>query len=445
MAGWKIGRGRKDEPLTGSDAAFSRILANTAWLLGGKGVGALLSLVYLAIVTRTLGVADFGRFALVLSTAQAVNTLVTFDSWQIVVRFGQRHVVGGDTSALNRLLRFCIMIDIGSAIIGCIVAAAVTLLLGPYVGWSPDLAWQALLFCAAMLVGIRSTPTGLLRLFDRFDTGSIADTMVPVGRMIGAAIVLATRPSITAFLIAWAAAEIFCAATFWILALRVAKGRIGSWRAGRFLDARAENPGLIGFLTATNLSTTLSSVGKQAAVLIIGLFVGPAGAGLYRLANQLSSALTKMSGMFSRTLFAELARANAGEGADQVRALFGRMNRLALLTGGAIIALILLIGKPLLTLVAGHEFVGAYPLLLLLGIAASIDLVGVSFSPLLMATGRAGEALRITFITTLTLLALLTVLLPRFGTIGAAYSTLCASIVGFLLMGWASRKSLRKD
>ncbi|WP_411269211.1 lipopolysaccharide biosynthesis protein [Sphingobium sp. SCG-1] len=444
MAAWKIGRRQANDPATGSDAAFSRILANTAWLLGGKGVGALLSLVYLAIVTRTLGVADFGRFALVLSTAQAINTLVTFDSWQIVVRFGQKHLTSGNTSALNRLLRFCIMIDIGSAILGCLIAAAVTLLLGPYVGWSADLAWQALLFCAAMLIGIRSTPTGLLRLFDRFDTGSIADTMVPVGRMIGAAIVLATGPSIMAFLIAWAAAEMFCAATFWILALRVAKGRIGAWHEGRFLDARAENPGLIGFLTATNLSTTLSSVGKQAAVLIIGLFVGPAGAGLYRLANQLSSALTKMSGMFSRTLFAELARAAASDSAEQVRALFGRMNRLALITGCAIVALILLIGKPLLMLVAGEEFAGAYPLLLLLGIAASIDLVGVSFSPLLMATGRAGQSLRITFITTLLLLALLTVLLPRFGTIGAAYSTLLASIAGFLLMGWASRKALRK-
>ena len=52
--------------------AFARILANTGWLLGGKGVGAVLSLAYLAIVTRTLGVADFGRFALVLSAANVI-------------------------------------------------------------------------------------------------------------------------------------------------------------------------------------------------------------------------------------------------------------------------------------------------------------------------------------------------------------------------------------
>jgi O-antigen/teichoic acid export membrane protein len=429
-----------------SDAAFSRVLANTAWLLGGKGIGGILSLFYLAIVTRSLGVADFGRFALVLSTAQAINVLVTFESWQIIVRFGQKHLISGDSHALNRLIRFCVLIDIGSAAVGCLIAAAVSLLLGPFFGWSPELRSQALLFCAAMLIGIRSTPTGLLRLFDRFDTGSVAETMVPVGRMIGAAIVLATGPSITAFLIVWAAAEIFCAAAYWVLALRAGRGRIGSWRAGRFLAARTENPGLLRFLTATNLSTTLTAVGKQVAVLVIGLFVGPAGAGLYRLANQLSQSLTKISGLLSRTIFAELARANASasENAGQMRALFGRMNRLALITGASIVALILIVGKPILVLVAGEAFAGAYPLLVLLGIAASIDLVGVSFSPLLMATDRAGTSLRITFVTTLVLLGLLTLLLPRFGTVGAAYSSLAAAVLGFLLMGWASRRALRR-
>ena len=98
--------------------AFARILANTGWLLGGKGVGAVLSLAYLAIVTRTLGVADFGRFALVLSAANVIKALVSFDSWQIVVRYGQPHLTAGNGDALNRVLRFCILIDLASALAG---------------------------------------------------------------------------------------------------------------------------------------------------------------------------------------------------------------------------------------------------------------------------------------------------------------------------------------
>jgi len=273
----------------GAQEGFARILANTGWLLGGKGVGAVLSLAYLAIVTRTLGVADFGRFALVLSAANVIKTLVSFDSWQIVVRYGQPHLASGNDDALNRVLRFCILIDLASALAGGLIAAFIILVFGSLMELSAGMGLQAWIFCMVMMITIRSSPTGVLRLFDRFDSGAFAETMIPVGLMIGAVIAWVAMPDVTGFLIAWGAAELLCAVSYWWLALRVGGQRLGSWRAGRTLDARAENPGIVGFLTATNLQTTLSSVGQQVAVLVVGLFVGPVGAGLYRLANQLAN------------------------------------------------------------------------------------------------------------------------------------------------------------
>ncbi|WP_420902549.1 lipopolysaccharide biosynthesis protein [Sphingobium algorifonticola] len=449
MAGFKIRGWRKREASAGraadgSDAAFGRILANTAWLLGGKGVGAVLSLFYLAIITRTLGVADFGRFALITSTAQAISVLVTFESWQIVVRFGQTHLQGGAPHALNRLIRFCILIDMASALAGCAIAAGIVILLGPWLGLSDDLSAHALLFCAVMLIGIRSTPMGMLRLFDRFDTGTLAETVVPVVRMVGALVVLASGPSVTRFLMVWGAAELLCAGAYWVLALRTVRGRIGSWRSGQIWAARDENPGLVGFLTATNLSTTFSSAGKQVAVLIVGLFTGPVGAGLYRLAYQLNQALAKISQLLSRTVFAELSRASACNNMDDLRALLRRTNRLALVSGAAIVVLVLLTGQPLLRLIAGPSFDGAYPILLVLGIAAAIEVVGLGFGPLLMATGRTSRALQISLATTALLLTAQTLLLPIHGPIGAAYANVLAAIVGLALLGWASRAAIRR-
>ena len=421
---------------------FSRILANTGWLLGGKGVGAVLSLAYLAIVTRTLGVADFGRFALVLSAATVIKTITSFDSWQIVVRYGQTHLATGNADALNRVLRFCILIDLASAVVGGAIAAFIILAFGGLLELPPGMGWQAWIFCMVMMITIRSSPTGILRLFDRFDSAALAETMIPVGRMIGAVAALWLMPTITGFLIAWGAAELLCAIAYWWLALREGRGRIGQWRAGRAMDARTENPGIIGFLTATNLQTSLSSMGQQVAVLVVGLFVGPVGAGLYRLANQLANSLTKISGLLSRSIFVELSRSGS-QGGEALGALFRRTNRLALVAGAVIIALILIIGHPLLGLIAGRDFLPAYPLLLLLGIAACIDLIGVSYRPLLMATDRAGLSLRITFISTALLLGMQAALLPLYGTIGAASANIVAAIAGFVMMGLASRNAVR--
>ncbi|AEG49051.1 polysaccharide biosynthesis protein [Sphingobium chlorophenolicum L-1] len=434
--------GDSKRELGSAQEGFARILANTGWLLGGKGVGAVLSLAYLAIVTRTLGVADFGRFALVLSASGLIQTLVSFDSWQIVVRYGQPHLASGNGDALNRVLRFCILIDLGSAVAGGLIAAFIILAFGPLMQLSAKMGWQAWIFCMVMMITIRSSPMGVLRLFDRFDSGAFAETMIPVGRMIGAGLAWVLMPDVTGFLIAWGAAELLCAVSYWWLALRVGGERLGNWRAGRAWDARAENPGIVSFLTATNLQTTLSSVGQQVAVLVVGLFVGPAGAGLYRLANQLANSLTKISGLLSRSIFVELSRTHANHGHEALGTLFRRTNRLALVAGAAIIALILTIGHPLLGLIAGREFLPAYPLLLLLGIAACIDLVGVSYRPLLMATDRASLSLRITLVSTTLLLGMQATLLPLYGTVGAASANIVAAIASFAMMALASRRAV---
>ena len=48
-----------------------RALTNTGWLMGARGINAVLSLGYLALATRALGLEGFGKFVLAVSFAQA--------------------------------------------------------------------------------------------------------------------------------------------------------------------------------------------------------------------------------------------------------------------------------------------------------------------------------------------------------------------------------------
>jgi hypothetical protein len=47
------------------------------------------------MVTRALGLADFGRFALITGTAQTLATLVSFETWKVVVQYGLEHEGAG--------------------------------------------------------------------------------------------------------------------------------------------------------------------------------------------------------------------------------------------------------------------------------------------------------------------------------------------------------------
>src|SRR3546814_7748203 len=91
---------------------------NLGWLLASRGVLAVLSLVYLGVATRTLGAADFGRFALITGASQAIALLVGFQTWQIVVRYGVDHLNSGDDVGLAALLRACVGLDVLSAVVG---------------------------------------------------------------------------------------------------------------------------------------------------------------------------------------------------------------------------------------------------------------------------------------------------------------------------------------
>jgi O-antigen/teichoic acid export membrane protein len=97
----------------------------------------------------------------------------------------------------------------------------------------------------------------------------------------------------------------------------------------------------------------------------------------------------------------------------------------------------------LLELIAGPEFLPAYPLLVILGIAAIIDLVGVGFEPALIAAGKTKVLFRIQLIVTAFLVGLMVALLTRYGATGGAAALLAASCASFLLLGAAVARIFR--
>lgn len=433
-----------EEPKPDRSGTLRRILENAGWLLAGKGVGAVLSLIYLGIATRSLGIEGFGQFALILGIAQALVALVGFQTWQLVVRYGMPHLQAGRQDKLGDLLRFSLVLDFGGAIVGCVLAIVGVKALAGFFGWSETLQDHALLFAIVMLLSIRSTATGVLRLYDRFRTAALADSIIPVLRMAGALLVLLAGATVSGFLLTWAAAEVVTALATWWLAARTAGksmtlGRLPGWRT-----LRTDNPGLGNFALVTNLNFTLGAVSKQFSTVIVGLFAGPAAAGYYRLAFQLGQALAKVADLLARAVFAELTRVHVRDGREDLTRLFRSSMRFSMLGAVAVVALLLLLGKPALLLLAGPDFAGAYPLLLLLGTAAALDLGGVNFEPALLATGRARLLLTLRVVVTAFLITLLIVLLPPKGAMGAATATLAASLAGLLLFGWGAWRAIHR-
>lgn len=424
-----------------SPSPFRRALANAGWLLAGKGVGAVLSLVYLGLATRSLGLERFGQFALILSTGQAVASFVSFQSWQIVIRYGADLLGAGDRAALGRLARFAILLDAAAALAGCAIATIATLLLAAHLDWSSALTWQALAFCYVLLLTIRSAAVGILRLHDRFNVGAAADAMTPIVRFLGALVAVIAGATVTGFLLAWAAAEIATAIAYWIAAYRTDPSFVGPIRAARGVPRTY--PGFRHFALTVNLNATLNTGSKQLLIVLVGVIAGPAAAGAYRLAFQLSQALSRLADMFSRAIFPEYARTNTGKSPGAFARLYRQTTRLTLATGGIICVLAPIASGPILALVGGRSFTDAYGILVMLSIATALEVMSVAYEPVLLGFGRTREILRTRLAAVLLLFLVAGLALPRFGGMAAAGASLLSSAVALVGYARSARRAIR--
>jgi O-antigen/teichoic acid export membrane protein len=295
------------------------------------------------------------------------------------------------------------------------------------------------------LVTIRSSPIGMLRLRDKFSLAALADSATPIARFVGAIGAAILMPSVTGFLIAWGIAEVVTSGAYWLMVSRT--GDLGLVARGRMHGGQVfrENPGLLRFMVSTNATSTLGLSTKQAPLLMVGGYVGPAAAGAFRLAFQIAQALTKLSQMLSRAAFPEIVRAvRAPQGRDVGR-LMTRVFLASLAAALIILALVAALGHPLLLLVGGSDFRYGRTVMLWLAAAGCVDLATVSFEPVLMAAHRAGTALLARIASAVALIATSLYLLPRLGTPGAGMGVMVGSIVAAVLLGAAVVHYVRRN
>jgi O-antigen/teichoic acid export membrane protein len=421
---------------------LARIVANTAWLLGGKGVGGVLSLFYIAILTRSLGLKAFGHFSLIFGTSQALIAVAGFETWRIVVRYGAEHVHNEDWAAFGRLSLFAGMLDVAGAVAGTVLSYIVFFKFNHLLHLNPALVQAAFWFNVAAVWALVSAPTGIVRALDRFDVATYVESVVPAGRLVAAVVILLVGPTLVRFLMAWAAIDLLEAALYWIMARRLCPEAVRLSYLRGWRQALRENSRITRFFWVTYAGATLDAGLKQGPLLTVGYFVGTSSAGLFRLARQLAQSLGKLAGLLTRAVYAEINRARVASEAHEFRRLAYRTSLLAGAGGVIVVLLALLFGGTLMDLLGGDAFEGGGALLVPLAIGASFDLAAVAFEPVLHATGHPHYSLTARFLAVLAAALALLVWVQVYGVYGIAWAVALGGAVGYLALGALARYTL---
>lgn len=435
-------------PTMTGDAAFGsthspqvRIARNIAWFLGGKGLGAVFGIAAIAIMAHALGLEGFGHFSLIVAGAQALGAVVGLQTWRAVVRHGAQHVEAGNRDALARLGMLATGLDVIGAVLGTTFAAAIFLVFPDRLGLDPAYADVAFWFTCAVLWALASTPAGIVRALHRLEVSVYVEAVVPTGRLAMALVVWAIGPSVGRFLIGWALIELVEAVCYWTMARQVFPGAI---RLSHLRDVRrtlAENPGLGRFLLLNHAAGMLGAAVCNGPLLAVGGLIGPAAAGLYRLAAQLAQALSRMAALLTRIAYLELARTRVASARRGFARIALQTSVIAGSAGVIVVLLAVAAGRSLLAILGGAAFGAGVLILVPLAIAASLEASSAAFESVLHAAGRARLALVARVLAVATLFAAMWFLLPV-GPSGAAWAATLAGIVSYMAMGLMALASL---
>ncbi len=377
---------------TRSAGPVGRILKNARTLLSGKAAAGVLSLAYLAIAARGLGPEGLGALVLAHTFAEVIAGLARFQSWQAVIRFGAPLVRDGDKARLKDLLRYTIRLDLISGVVSVIVALILAPVAARAFGWPDEVRGLITAYCFATPFLIAATPTGVLRLFDRFGVLGWQLTLMPLVRFVGAIILWATDAGLGAYLIVWIASVFAYGGSLW-------------WLGWRELIRRGEVPRIFGaaerpadkawlpFMIKTNLSSSIDLMHNNIPVLIVGAVLGGASAGFLKLAHNLANALAQPANMFNQATYPELSKIEAEQGRGAMARVAFRSVGVALAIAAPVVLAYFLLRRVLAEVVGGEAFLPAAPLIAMMAGAQLFRIAALGVESAVLARGRAGWAL----------------------------------------------------
>lgn len=413
------------------DQHLRSLLKNSSYLAVSRLVAGACSIVTLALAGRGLGIVLFGTLILITSFARAANGIVKFQSWQMIVRYGGQGLAAGDPQPFKSSTGFAAALDILSGIGGMILAVAALPFLAPWVGIDRQYLWLAMLYCTLLPIMGAASPSGVLRTLDRFDLISWVSTVTPITRAIGIAAAFFSGAPLPVYVGIWFATELLGDLFQWFLAWRELR-RHGLHAGIRPTLKPNDLPDAWRFAIQVNLASGIQTVWGPVARLAVGGLLGPAGAALFAIASTLADGAQKPADLLGKAFYPEVARMDLKS--KKPWKLMLRSAALATAVAALGVVVIVVGGKPLIQLLFGKAYLGAYEPLLVLALVPVLGVLSFPLAPMLFALGKAGGPLQARLISSVIFFAGLVPLSLTFGIVGAAIAFVIASTTNVLLM-----------
>ena len=349
-----------------NNPVLKRLYRNAGIIFSGNVVSALLGLLTLMVITRALSLDDFGHYALITAFIGMIDRLTSFQTWQALIHFGTHAREDNDKPLIMSLFAFGWGLDTISGFIGFFLAILAAMFVPAWFGLNIEHTNTSAVTITAiaatvLLVNWTSTPTAILRLYDKFYAQALYQKVTASLLLLGAATLwLNGTTTILPYVIVWAVGTIAGRLLFMTLAIREIKAN-DTWcpSAISMRTLFAKTDGLWKYVIGTNMNGIVRVV-RDFDIFVVNAILGTSAAGLYRVARKIVQLCGKVTGPFHQAVYPELTKLYAAAEMND----FLRLLRQSSLTLGGIISVIffgfLTTGWFFLPLLFGEAYRAAY-------------------------------------------------------------------------------------
>lgn len=402
------------------DKTLRRILRDAGLTTSASMIGAVLNLARSALLARYLGVTDFGRMAIVISSTVLVRQLISIRAWEWTTVELSRAYTDKDPDRAGAMMK-------ASYLLNAVVALVAFLVIQLLAAWFsdvlvPDADLERLLQINAILVLTNwadDSSYAALRVIGRFRWLAGYNVVAALVRFAAIIPAMLLGFDVGDLLVVTIAASGVCSLWLFFAARRFLEQAFGRPLGGRLRDILTGWRRHVRMLIILSTTDTVKTLTSDADVVVIGHFHDAATVAPYRAAFQVVSGVHQLATPLYMVFYPEMTKIAASRDAAALRrlarqtAIFGAL--VAIVVGGSLALSAGFIARALF----GAEFAGAATDLRIMSLSLLILTVQWA-NPLFVSLGRPGHTLVMVLAGLIVKLALLLALVPGMGHAGAA-------------------------
>lgn len=403
------------------DTALQRLARNSGWLLSAEAVAAIVSVLQFPLVARLLGAEGYGKATLIVGWVGLVGSLIGIQTRKTIVKYLSLYLSNEQKLEALAIVKFGLLLNISMATVSCVTMYIIAPTLSLWLFDSTD---GAILFRIIILrdffAATTGTTTSVLRVLNRFRWISIVTALSSISTFVLVATALLNKFEVIGYITAISAVSITQSITLLLYSNHRLQARCGAnlWTAEIGVLKPHYNE-IRTMLISMKLDGLRKVATDKADVVILGLFVNIQSVGLYKMGKQLATYVSRLSNPIYSAIYPELANLYHERGNEYIPKFVRTITRWMMLAMLISITLLLSISGTLVPLVFGKQYIPALPIFYVI-MLMHIWLVLIWAPGLMLTLGKARQLMSINLTSAVVMIGSLFILIPIWGTTGAA-------------------------